>query len=318
MDGHCPILLFYHLAMGRRRLSEILINPGWIGSLLSFLCVASFTLGIYFNYAYYGNIPLYVVLAVLDLLSFGYLVYLIVIFCIHIYKTHVYPWLYDHKLTKPLVTNYALQSAVSAVISVAINVGFAVFNMVIALLNGSIWYGAFAAYYFVLIGLRTATVSTYYRAARKHWFDKKALELAKKKISLVTGCFLFLMEASMAFLIGHMVSDTPPVVQSVAFAVVNAIYALYKLIVAIVNTVLSRLSGDSIGKTLKDISLADTCMSLMSLTVVLISTFGAEPYIAIKAIVGFGACLVVGFLCVLTIVREAVGIYRFHAQSKNG
>lgn len=302
----------------KKRLIDILLDPGWVGSLLSFSFVAAFALGIYFNYVYYGHIAVYVALAILDLVSFAYLVYLIVIFCIRIYKGHVFPWLYGHKLTKPLVTNYALQSAVSAIISVAINVGFAIFNLVIAILNSSVWYGAFAAYYFVLIALRTSIVSSYYRSARKHWFDKKALELSKKKISLANGCFLFLMEASMAFLIGHMVVDTPPVVQSVAFAVVNAIYALYKLIVAIVNTVISRLSGDPIGKSLKDISLADTCMSLMSLTVVMISTFSADSHILVKAIVGFGACLVVGLLCVMTIIREAVGIYRFNHQPKNG
>ncbi len=257
------------------------------------------------NTLYWHSEPASVALYSLTGLTGLYFIYLCVLYCLRVYRNYVFPWLYNNKLTRPFVTNYTLQSAFFTVTSTLVNLCFAIFNVIMAALYQSIWFGGFAGYYFVLIATRVTIVLSYYWSAKKHWFDKKAMEMAKHKIALAVGGFLLLVEVAMAFLIGHMVFDTPPIIQSPFFAIVNAAYAIYKLIVAIVNMVLSRKDGDPIVKSMKDVCLSDACLTMVSLTVTMIGTFaGGDPMADMKMLVGFTACVVVMILSALSIIRE--------------
>lgn len=293
-----------------RSLIGYLYDPGpWWILIFGIVFGVFLTLGIC-NTLFWGSQPADITLYSIAALTGLYFIYLCVLYCLRVYKNLIFPRLYNNKLTKPFLTNYTLQSAFFTATSTIVNVGFAIFNIVMAIMYQSLWYGGFAAYYFVLIATRVTIVLSYYWSAKKHWFDHRALALAKHKISLAIGGFLLLVEVAMAFLIGHMVFDTPPVIQLPFFAIVNAVYAFYKLIVAIVNMVLSRKDGDPIAKSMKDVCLSDACLSMVSLTVTMIATFaGGEPMADIKMLVGFSACVVVMILSALSIIRELRAVW---------
>lgn len=89
-------------------------------------------------------------------------------------------------------------------------------------------------------------------------------------------------------------------------AITNAAYTFYKMTMAIYNLIKARKFNDPTVQALRNINFADACMALVSLTVILLSTFG-EPdadsgLIILKALVGFAACAVIIAMAIRMVV----------------
>ena len=213
-----------------------------------------------------------------------------------------------NRLGKKFLEQYGFKTLVFALMSLIISVAFAVFNAVLAVLAQSVWYGALAAYYIMLILFRSGVIISD-RACRKRIVDERRLLTAQNKIHLASGVFLVITEVAMAAAVAQMVMHTPPVKAGEITAIANAAYAFFKIAAAIVNLVKAKKFADPVSQSLRCLNFADACMSMASLTVVLLTTFengdDARFLLTMKACVGGAVCVLVMALATYMILTSA-------------
>lgn len=209
---------------------------------------------------------------------------------------------------------YGFKTAVLAVCSAVINFGFASVNLVYACIFGSAWYYAFSAYYFALIIFRLAVVLADNKLGKKYAEDDKKHLLARNRIQLAGGIYLVLVEIAMAVGISLTIIFGRPVKSGEIMAIATAAYAFYKIIMASINLARAKRHGDPVVQSLRNLNFADACMTMASLTVILLATFGkreeARFETAMSSAVGLAACLAVLALAVLMIIDSVKNIKR--------
>lgn len=213
------------------------------------------------------------------------------------------------RLGKMFLEHYGFKTLVLAGVSLVISVAFAVFNGVIAVLESSLWYGALAAYYIMLILFRGGVIIAERVCGKKLSEDEEKYLTAQHKIHLASGAFLVITEIAMGVAVTEMVMYAPPVKSGEIMAITTAAYTFYKITMAIINLVKAKRHADPVSQSLRCLNFADACMSMVSLTVVLLTTFqdgdGESFLLWMKASVGFAACAVVLGLATFMIVTSA-------------
>ena len=171
------------------------------------------------------------------------------------------------------------------------------------------WYGALAAYYITLILFRGGVITADRICGKRLKDEEQELSYARQKIRLASGAFLVITEGAMAVAVTQMVMFTPPVESGEIMAISTAAYAFFKITMAIINLVKSKRYADPVSQSLRCLNFADACMSMASLTVVLLTTFGkddSESFLLwMKACVGFAVCAVVLALATVMIITSA-------------
>lgn len=203
---------------------------------------------------------------------------------------------------------YGFKTFVVALLSLIVSVAFALFNGVIGILEKSAWYGTLAAYYITLIIFRSGVIVVD-RVCKNRNYGGDRLLHAQNKIHLASGAFLVVTEIAMAAAITQMVIFPTPVNRGEILAIATAAYAFTKITMAIYNLFKAKKFADPVSQSLRCLSFADACMSMVSLTVVLLVTFTEEPdenfMIPMKAGVGFAACAIVLALATYMIITSA-------------
>ena len=86
----------------------------------------------------------------------------------------------------------------------------------------------------------------------------------------------------------------------------------YKLVAAIVNLVRAKKSGDYVVQSLRNLNFVDACMSMVSLTVLMLGVFdetGDESFLLpMKAGVGFAACFITLPIAVTMILKTSFAL----------
>ncbi len=238
--------------------------------------------------------------------TLGYTVYTIVIFAPKI-KAKITEKLKRNKFAASVLGNYDFKTTVFALLSFALTVAFATMNLVSAIRYRLIWYGALAAYYFVLIFFRGGILYAYKRCAKKFAEDTEKYEQCKWRIYLASGAFLVLLEIAMAGAVTQMMLSKRPTKSGQIMAIANAAYTFYKITMAVYNLVKARKLSNPVTQSLRNLNFADACMSVVSLTVLMISTFdGSDDTMTmeyIKYAVGFFACAVIIATASVMIIR---------------
>lgn len=212
-----------------------------------------------------------------------------------------------NRFGKMFLEHYGFKTLVLAFFSLVISFAFAVFNGVIGILDHSIWYGMLAAYYVTLILFRSAVIIAD-RICRKKITDEDKFSTAQNKIFLASGAFLVITEIAMAAAVTQMVLFSTPVKRGEIMAITTAAYAFTKTGFAIYNLVKAGKYADPVSRSLRSLNFADACMSMVSLTVVLLSTFSEEQdttaTMYLKAGAGFAACAIVLALATYMIITS--------------
>lgn len=201
---------------------------------------------------------------------------------------------------------YSLKTLLFAFISFLINLAFAIFNLVLAITRASIWHSALAGYYFALLIFRGIILPLDIHNRQK--YEASSPEYRKKAIRLyaISGIFLLVIDLIMCGAVSEMVMHDRHSEYGEIMAIATAAYAFYKISMAIYNFLKSRKSGEPVTIALRNLNFAEALMSMASLTVLLLSTFGkeggSENDVFIKAIVSLAACAFVLFLSIFTII----------------
>ena len=244
----------------------------------------------------------------LSALFLGYTVYTIIIYA-PVLKQRIKDGLMRHRLTARILEQYDFKTTVFAAISLIISVGFAVMNLVSAILYRNLWYGALAGYYAVLIIFRGFVIFFALRAKKKYGADDERYNTSRWKIHLASGAILILLEIAMAAAVTQMVLSSRPTESGEIMAISNAAYTFYKMVTAIVNLVRARKHDDPVTQSLRNLNFADACMSMVSLTVLMIATFDTSDtqtteMLFVKATVGFAACVIIIVLASVMIIKS--------------
>lgn len=221
---------------------------------------------------------------------------------------------------KMFLEQYGFKTMTLSVCSAAINLGFAIANLVSAIWYRSAWYGSLAGYYAALILFRVAVVVSDTKGRKKYADDEQGYAVLQNKIELAGGAFLVIVEIAMGAAITVAVLFGRPVKTGRIMAISTAAYAFYKITMAIVNMVKAKNHGNPVVQSLRNLNLADACMTMVSLTVMMLTTFGEEEaegtfMLTMEAAVGFAACAVVLVLATVMIVRS---VKRINKEKDNG
>lgn len=236
----------------------------------------------------------------------SYLLYLLVAFLYRQYKGKVEPKVLSTETGRALFGAYGASNVFWSLVALLINIGYAVLNIVLAVLLNSLWYGLIAIFYAVLMGVRMTIIFLARHIARKYWMNKTELLYAELKVSIGSGGLIFLMDLSMAFAVTFMITNTPPNSSGKVVAIGLAAYTFYKIILAIVNLVRSRKNGGPVVTALRNISMADACMSMVNTTITLDMTFGSGNLAIAKNLAAFLAVGATLALSVYSIIKGLV------------
>lgn len=215
------------------------------------------------------------------------------------------------EFTNKLVSDYVFRTAALAAVSFAVNVGYAVFNGVLAIVSLSVWYGALAAYYLLLSVARLGVLAGS-RMAKKRSADGEELEENKLKIFRACGVFLFVLEFGLAAAVTQMIMSPRPSSQDEIMAISSAAYAFYKITIAIVNLVKAGKLRDPVVQSLRNIGLTDALVSMLALEVTLVTVFsdGDETNMitmrCLNAVTGFGICALTMGIGIYMVVRAGI------------
>ncbi len=176
-----------------------------------------------------------------------------------------------HKLTRPLAESGNVRIIVFAVVSFVINVGFVAFNTALAFMTRNVWYGALAIYYLLLSLLRGAVLIRDRR--EKSRFNESDYFKAQLKNFRSCGIGLILLDVAISGAVTLMVLQQKPAKYSEVIAIAMAAYTFYKITLAVINVLKAKKSGNVQILSLRNISLTDAAISLLSLQTALISVF---------------------------------------------
>ncbi len=174
-----------------------------------------------------------------------------------------------------LFREYGFRTILFALFSFLINTAFAVYNGVIAALNGSAWFGALAGYYGLLIVLR-GVLLLYHAARRKRIRRGQTEEETRRgdvKIYMACGGLLILLPAALSAVIACTVSGEAFVHTGLTIYAYAA-YAFTKAGFAIYHFVKTQRSDEMTVRAAKHINLADAFVSILALQTAMFHEFG--------------------------------------------
>lgn len=200
---------------------------------------------------------------------------------IHIYprtKQTILKWSENHPYWNKKFTTYGFGTLALTACSLLVTLTFAVYNGSVAIVIGSVWFGALAAYYLVLIILRSSAL--FYVGKRRRAIDRgqseKTTQINDARQYLICGVMLFLLPLCMSFGILQMVVAGESFVHTGITIYVYAIYAFIKIITAVYSAVKERRTPSLIISEIKNIKLADAMVSILALQTAMFKEFQGE------------------------------------------
>lgn len=220
-------------------------------------------------------------------------------------KNSILKWSEGHPRVNKAFNEYGFTTLIATEGSIFITLAFAVYNGSIAIVIRSIWFGALAAYYIVLIILRVS-ILVYY-GVRKRAVDKGQSETKTQirdgRLFRACGVLLLLLPVALSFAIMQMVAAGDSFEHKGITIYVYAVYAFYKIITAIYSFVKERRNRSMVIMSIKNVKLADAFVSILALQTAMFREFGDPSgnldIVTMNAITG-------AIVCALTV---AIGVY---------
>lgn len=206
------------------------------------------------------------------------------------------------KFTASIINDYGFRAVTFSSVAFIVNIGYAIFNGVIGIVSHSIWFGALSLYYIVLSALKAYVLINAKR------INKLDGDQSMRKYRLYKNCGLSLIILSFALsgAVVQMALTDKGFKYADLMIYAAALYAFYKLTIAIIQFVKSRRHGRTINETLGLINLSDGLVSMLALQTALLAAFGDGSSNIYNAITG----------AVVMAMIIAIGIY-MTATAKN-
>ena len=245
-------------------------------------------------------------------ISLGYSVYTIVLFAPTM-KTRLVSWIKKYAIGRRLLEQYEFRTVVFAAFSLLVNVAYVALNIVLAIISAPFWYGSLAAYYGLLVALRSGVVLYHKNKGKSSDLNEReraAIELKKYKncgimLTIIPLC-LVVPILQIAFLGRAFTHEGWTVI---AFAA----YAFYKIVMAILNALKANKRCDYTVQAVRNVGLADALVSIFSLQTALLFSYAEAG--ADYAVFNILTATVV---CVLTITLGITMIIKANKEKRMG
>lgn len=209
---------------------------------------------------------------------------------------------------KMFTERYDFKTTVLSVLSLIINTGFAVTNLVSAIIYDSVLYAALSGYYFSLITFRAIVITVSVKCRKKFRDNETLLNSAENKIQLYGGAFLVITMLCMSAVIAYVTVSPRTARGGKIFTIATAAYAFYKITMSIINLLRARRFGNPVIQSLRNLNFADACMTMVSLTALMLATFqkdNNDRFVTVMIpCVGFAACALTLTLAIYMIINS--------------
>lgn len=284
-----------------------LANPKWYFLLPIILIATGSTIGgtliltqaALYEYIIWGYVLFAIMAVTLSYSVFG---------IIRIYpnaKIGILKWAEQYPRFNKVFSQYGFATLIATAGSLIVTLAFAVYNGSIAIVIRSIWFGALAAYYIVLIALRSS-ILIYHGKSRKAVLKGQSeiqTLINDGKLYRACGILLLLLPLCLSFAILQMVRAGNSFQHTGITIYVYALYAFFKIITAVYSFIKERHNHSMIIMATKNIKLADAFVSILALQTAMFREFAEETgqfYAAVmNAVTG-------AVVCALTV---AIGVY---------
>lgn len=209
--------------------------------------------------------------------------YTLVIWCVRIPQliTAIKTLKKENKYIKTWVGDVRLRMNVSLYGSFIWNVAYAVFQLCLGLYHSSFWYYSMAAYYIFLAAMRFHLS----RHTRKYETGEKLREEFVRYRNC--GIVFLVMNLALSLLIFFMVYWNRTFIHHEITTIAMATYTFTTFILAIINLVKYRKYNSPVYSASKIISLVAACVSMLTLTSTMLTTFGeADGILFSKTMLG--------------------------------
>ena len=244
-----------------------------------------------------------------------YTIFIIIVFIVRTFKK-LLKEADKYTFTRQLHKRYEFSSMFFAVGTFISNVGYTAFLSSMALVSRSPWFGALAAYYILLTSARGGVLLQHYRDEERFKNNSVALHRAKAGTYRYCGIMMIALTLAMATSVVHtMIVGFGDSVLPKWAVYLFAGYALYRVIMSIINFVKASSRDDLAVRAVKYINLATALVSVFTLQTAIFEAFfsGFDP-IVFNAISGFSVCIIMLILGVYIVSFSSVVRKQIKAQ----
>ena len=227
--------------------------------------------------------------------ALAYFVYTIVLFAPKMKKNTI-KQLKKHKFTNSMLESYGYRTITFGIFSFTVNISFAIFQGVFAIMTGSIWYITITCYYLVLALIKGLVLYS-------KWKNKDNIQKQAKTYMWCGIAFLILTFAFSGMILLIYKSNMYFEYAGLMIYVV-AVYTFYKLTLAIVNIFKAKKQDDFYVKSIRNINLASALVSVVVLQVALFQSFSPASNLGVaNALTGGGVSLVILAYAIIMITK---------------
>ena len=228
--------------------------------------------------------------------------YFLIIICIKVYtiiKTKIDKFIDNNKYLSKYKNDHKLRYKISLFASLIFNIIYALFKLVSGIVFKSFWFISFSLYYFLLIILRSNIAKEEFNNNT----DLKSEFIKYKK----TGIILLFTNIILTIIILIIVNQKIMNIYPDWMAISVAVYTFYLLFNSIYNLIKYRKYKSPLISSSKVINVITSLVSLISLEIILIPTFGrgqTEFFEIMIISTGGGIALIIIIISLYMIIRS--------------
>lgn len=208
--------------------------------------------------------------------SISYILYLLmsyffIVICIKIFsvlKNNINKFIDNNKYLKKYKEDHKLKYKISLFLSLGLNIFYVIFKLTSGIIYKSLWFISFAIYYIILVIVRVNIA--------EYEINKKTSLKEEYKKYRNTGIILLFMNVFLMIVILVIVNQHIVIQYNMIIAIGVACYTFYLLISSIINMIKYRKYKSPLMSSSKTINFIASLISMLSLEVIMLSTFGAE------------------------------------------
>lgn len=265
-----------------------ILRPPWYVAIIAFIITLTLIAGsLYLIIIELNNIGvyfLYIIAATFLSLTVWYAIY----FTPKI-KKYVITLMEKRKFTFAIINDYGFRAVTFSTVAFTVNIAYAIFNGAMGIISRSVWFGALSLYYIVLSALKAYVIIGSRRINKLT--ENRSLLLARMYRNC--GISLIILSIALSGAVAQMALSDQGFKYADLMIYVAALYAFYKITIAIIQFVKSRRHGRTINETFGLINLSDGLVSMLALQTALLAAFGEGSSKVYNAITGTAVMLMI-------------------------
>lgn len=265
-----------------------ILRPPWYVAIIAFIITLTLIAGsLYSIIIELNNIGvyfLYIIAATFLSLTVWYAIY----FTPKI-KKYVITLMEKRKFTFAIINDYGFRAVTFSTVAFTVNIAYAIFNGAMGIISRSVWFGALSLYYIVLSALKAYVIIGSKRINKLT--ENRPLLLARMYRNC--GISLIMLSIALSGAVAQMALSDQGFKYADLMIYAAALYAFYKITIAIIQFVKSRRHGRTINETFGLINLSDGLVSMLALQTALLAAFGEGSSKLYNAITGTAVMLMI-------------------------